>query len=364
VTDIEEDEGYLPRLLLMHPDLDPGGDDVPVVTEPAGAPAPPVAGRVPVATSAGGAHHAGPVIAYDGDGWISVVPDQPAEAEAEPAPRPVAADTAAAPATPLGPPPAPPAPAAGKAPSWWRRNVAYIAVLVIIAVVVAGMALAPGGDRPVLLSGPRTTTAPKRVDPLSQDWRLEKVNLQFNEVEEGYVQVFDGAIDPAGTDGCTQPKRADGVIATSKTAYAYRPDKLGGFAAGHVAAMITVFRDEAAAQRRAAVERSPGYLQDCLSKWDEATWFGDTTIHPTAQQMVVIPVALKGRTVVGGRYTATYTSPQGDNVPAYTDHIIVTTGRVRVWLELSSVLYPFDADRRDAIVHNILERVDKAIADA
>jgi hypothetical protein len=342
VTDIDEDEGYLPRLLVMHPELDPGAPDDPVVTAPPAEPAP-----------ASPPAHAGPVIAYDGDGWISVVPDEPAEVDAAPA-------TTA----PAIPPPAPPpaTAAAPKAPRWWRRNAAYIGVVLIIAIVVAGMALAPGGDRPVLLSGGSTTTQPRRLDPLSQEWRLEKINLQFNEVEQGYVQVFDGAIDPAGTDGCTQPKHADGVIASSKTAYAYRPDKLEGFAAGHVASMVTVFRDEAAARRRAEAERSPDYLEKCLSRWDEATWFGDTTIRPSAQQMTVIPVALKGRTVLGGRYTATYQGRDGATYTAYTDHIIVTTGRVRVWLELSSVLYPFDADRRDDIVDNILGRVDKALA--
>jgi len=359
VTDIEEDEGYLPRLLLMHPELDPGGDDVPLAPEPAHADA----SMAAVPTAAVHAGHSGPVIAYDGDGWISVLPDEPAEAP--PTVAPPVLEPVAAPAPAVPPPPAaPPIVAVAKSPSWWRRNVAYLTVLVIIAVVIGGMALAPGGDRPVLLSGAPTTTAPKPVDPLSQGWRLENIGLQFNEVERGYVQVFDGAIDPAGTNGCTQPARADGVIASSKTAYAYRPDNLNGFAAGHVASMVTVFKDEASAKRRAEVEQSPDYVQHCLAQWDKATWFGDTTIRPTAQQMVAIPAALKGRTVVGGRYTATYRSSKGDVVTAYTDHIIVTTGRVRVWLELSSVLYPFDADRRDAIVHDILERVDKAIAAA
>jgi hypothetical protein len=40
---------------------------------------------------------------------------------------------------------------------------------------------------------------------------------------------------------------------------------------------------------------------------------------------------------------------------------VVTTGRVRVWLELSSVLYPFDAERRDAIVDGIMGRLDAAL---
>jgi hypothetical protein len=292
-----------------------------------------------------------PTIAYDADGWIAVVPDPPVP---EPEPEVIAAQ--------VPPPDEPALPSAEPEPTprRWRRNVPYVVVMVIIAAVIAGMALAPGGERPVLLSGAPSTEARGGTDPLSEEWRLDKLNLQFDEVEEGYVQVFDGAIDPVGTDGCTQPKKADGVVATSRTAYAYRPDHLDGFAAGHVAAMITVFDTEAQAEKRAEHERESSYLT-CLSNWDEATWFGGSSMEPTSQGIVAVPAALGGRTLVGARYTATYEAPDGRSYPAYTDHVIVTTGRVRVWIELSSVLYPFDPDRRDAIVNGILERIDDAV---
>jgi hypothetical protein len=245
---------------------------------------------------------------------------------------------------------------------WWRRNIAYIGVVVLIAVVVAGMALAPGSDRPKLLSGaPSTQAGDPKADPLEEQWRLDEINLQFDEVEEGFVQVFDEAIDPGGADGCTQPTKADGVVASTSAAYAYRPEKLAGFAAGHVASVITVFDDADAAKARAAVEQDPAYLT-CLSTWDEATWFGDGEVQPKAQEITPVPAALEGRTLVGARYTATYDAPDGGTYAAYTDHIVVTTGRVRVWLELSSVLYPFDADRRDDIVNGILGRLDDALA--
>jgi hypothetical protein len=347
-TGTEDDEGYLERLLLMHPDLDPG--DQPSAPAPTPAPAPPAA--VHALVGVGG--HAGPAIAYDGDGWISVVPDEPAPVEPPPL---VAAPTPPQPAPP--PAPAPVVPVAGP-PPWWRRNAAYLAIVLIIAVVVAGMALAPGGERPVLLSGAPTTKAPAVVDPLTQEWRLEKINLQFSEVEKGYVQVFDGSIDPSGTDGCTQPTRKDGVVGVSRAAYAYRPDNLDGFAAGHVASMVTVFDNADAAARRVSVERQPEYLS-CLAHWDEATWFNDPRVQPTKQTITPVPAALSRRTLVGARYTATYKAPDGASYPAYTDHIVVTTGRVRVWLELSSVLYPFDPDQRDLILDHILDRVDGAL---
>jgi hypothetical protein len=349
-TEPDEDEDYLARLLLLHPEIDPdAGEPLP--------PAPPTAAPAPTVAAAGtvaprvlvGAHRSGPAIAYDGDGWISVVPDDP------PAPEP-------APATAAPPPEPPPAvtPLGDAKPRWWRRNAAYIGVVLIIAVVVAGMALAPGGERPVLLSGsPTTVTDEPATDPLLEEWRLDDVNLQFSDVEEGYVQVFDKSVDPVGTDGCTQPTKADGVVATSRAAYAYRPDHLDGFAAGHVASMITVFHNVDAAARYAVQERRPEHL-DCLAEWDETTWFGDTPIEAKSQSIIAVPAALEGRTLVGARYTATYDAPDGRSYAAYTDHIIVTTGRVRVWIELSSVLYPFDPDRRDAILDGILERLDAA----
>jgi hypothetical protein len=233
-------------------------------------------------------------------------------------------------------------------------------VVLIISVVIAAMALAPGGERPVLLSGVPSTGAGDGADPLAQTWRLDKLNLQFSQVEKGYVQVFDGAIDPVGTDGCTQPGKEDGVVASSRAAYAYRPDHLDGFAAGHVAAMITVFDDEQAAERRADLERAPAYLE-CLSNWDEATWFGGGEVQPESQSIIAVPASLGDRTLVGARYTATYEGPDGRSYAAYTDHLVVTTGRVRVWIELSSVLYPFDPDQRDVVVDGILERIDDAL---
>jgi hypothetical protein len=33
-----------------------------------------------------------------------------------------------------------------------------------------------------------------------------------------------------------------------------------------------------------------------------------------------------------------------------------------VWIELSSVLYPFDPEQRDVVVDGILERIDDALA--
>jgi hypothetical protein len=264
---------------------------------------------------------------------------------------------------PAAPPPAgpdQPALAAAPATSWWRRYGAYLGVIAIIAVVAGAMALAPGGERPVLLSGvPTSDGAP--AEPLTEEWVLEKINLQYSEVSEGYVQVFDRSIDPFGTNGCTQPTRDDGVVASASTAYAYRPDHLDGFAAGHVASTVAVFDDEESAARRARHDGDPDYL-DCLRGWDEATWFGDSPLQAKAQDITAVPAALEGRTLVGARYTATYDAADGRSYPAYTDHIVVTTGRVRVWLELSSVLYPFDPERRDLILGNILERVDDAAA--
>ena len=99
----------------------------------------------------------------------------------------------------------------------------------------------------------------------------------------------------------------------------------------------------------------------CLSDWDEATWFGDGDVRPTSQSIVPVPASLGDRTFIGARYTATYDAPDGRSYAAYTDHLVVTTGRVRVWIELSSVLYPFDAEQRDVIVDGILERIDDAV---
>ena len=99
----------------------------------------------------------------------------------------------------------------------------------------------------------------------------------------------------------------------------------------------------------------------CLSNWDEATWFGGGQVRPESQNIVPVPASLGDRTFVGARYTATYEAPDGRSYAAYTDHLVVTTGRVRVWIELSSVLYPFDPEQRDVVVDGILERIDDAL---
>lgn len=365
----EPDDSYLERLLLLHPECDPGPFEEAPRAVPAAArvasptvPAPsvpsvPTAARVLVGV--GGP--SSPAIAYDGDGWITVVPDEPVSDPLSD-PLPEARPAAPATATSVSVPDLPfhTVTSSDEARPRWRRNIPYVAVVLIISVVIAAMALAPGGERPVLLSGVPSTGAGDGADPLAQTWRLDKLNLQFSQVEKGYVQVFDGSIDPVGTDGCTQPGKEDGVVASSRAAYAYRPDHLDGFAAGHVATMITVFDDEQAAERRADVERRPAYLE-CLSDWDEATWFGGGEVRPESQSIVAVPASLGDRTLIGARYTATYDAPDGRSYAAYTDHLVVTTGRVRVWIELSSVLYPFDPEQRDVVVDGILERIDDAL---
>ena len=77
----EPDEGYLERLLLLHPECDPEPFEEAPRAAPAAArveipsiPAP-IVSRAPVLVGVGGP--SGPAIAYDGDGWITVVPDEP-----------------------------------------------------------------------------------------------------------------------------------------------------------------------------------------------------------------------------------------------------------------------------------------------
>ena len=215
----EPDEGYLERLLLLHPECDPepfeeapqgrsrggqGGEPVDPRPDRADAPRSSSASAAPPAPRS-------PTTATGGSPWCptSHCPNRPA-----PWPRPRPA-TAAARLRAVPDLPFHTVTAADAARPRWRRNIPYVAVVLIISVVIAAMALAPGGERPVLLSGVPSTDAGGGGDPLAETWRLDKLNLQFSQVEKGYVQVFDGAIDPVGTDGCTQPTKEDGVVATS-----------------------------------------------------------------------------------------------------------------------------------------------------
>ena len=65
-----------------------------------------------------------------------------------------------------------------------------------------------------------------------------------------------------------------------------------------------------------------------------------------------------GATSAAYRYGQTV-EVEGRQYPLYTDIIVFTRGRLRVWIEVSSAFEPFDPARRDLMISRLLDRVNE-----
>lgn len=283
-------------------------------------------------------------VTFDASGWIQI--EEPIRVAA-------------------GPPPKPP----------WKAGLPVV-LAIIVAVLVVGAAavtfIPRGSDRAADAADTASgDDAPSSdgvddVDPLTLDSVLSNINVRFADVGEGYTKAIDGSIDPIGGDGCTQPRRPFAPVAgTNWAAYVYRPTGFGGLEGGHLAASVTVFEHTPDANKRLQQEKEPDYV-DCLQRWDRQVWFDGyfrgTGFKPHREFMEPMPVNVAEATAIGWRYTSTFIAKDGREYGVYTDHIIFTRGRIRVWIEASSMLDPFDQARRDLLVGRISQRVEDAIS--
>ena len=113
-------------------------------------------------------------------------------------------------------------------------------------------------------------------------------------------------------------------------AFEYEPNGLGGLPLGHLASSVTVFEDKEEAQKRLFVERSPGYAAPCCAGTAAS---GTTGTRPQAAggaHREAPAGKLPNETAFAWRYTA-IVEIEGEVFPVYTDHIVFTQDRVRVW---------------------------------
>ena len=125
--------------------------------------------------------------------------------------------------------------------------------------------------------------------------------------------------------------RSVGVAAaTHWIAFEYEPNGLGGLPLGHLASSVTVFEDKEEAQKRLFVE-TLARLRLVLLRWDSGVWFDGNEGGSRWRSASRSPAAkLPNETAFAWRYTA-IVEIEGEVFPVYTDHIVFTQDRVRVW---------------------------------